>query len=57
MIRKFKLILILLLLIPLKSHALSVQNKQQMYIAAIKTQNSIWVQTKLNLTASVPLIN
>ena len=38
MIRKFKLISILLLLIPLKSHALSEQNKQQLYIGCY--QNS-----------------
>ena len=38
MIRKFKPILILFLLIPLKSHALSEQNKQQLYIGCY--QNS-----------------
>ena len=38
MIRKFKLILTLLLLIPLKSHALSEQNKQQLYLGCY--QNS-----------------
>ena len=39
MIRKFKLILtLLLILIPLKSHALSEQNKQQLYIGCY--QNS-----------------
>ena len=38
MIRKFKPILILFLLIPLKSHAFSEQNKQQMYIGCY--QNS-----------------
>ena len=38
MIRKFRLILILFLLIPLKSHALSEQNKQQLYIGCY--QNS-----------------
>jgi len=38
MIRKFRLILILFLLIPLKSHALSEQNTQQLYIGCY--QNS-----------------
>ena len=38
MIRKFKFIIILFLLIPLKSHALSEQNKQQLYIGCY--QNS-----------------
>ena len=38
MIRKFRLILTLFLLIPLKSHALSEQNKQQLYIGCY--QNS-----------------
>ena len=38
MIRKFRLILTLFLLIPLKSHAFSEQNKQQMYIGCY--QNS-----------------
>ena len=38
MIRKFKLILTLFLLIPLKSHALTEQNKQQLYLGCY--QNS-----------------
>jgi hypothetical protein len=38
MIRKFKFIIILFLLIPLKSHAFSEQNEQQMYIGCY--QNS-----------------
>ena len=38
MIRKFRLILILLLLTPLKSHAFSEQNEKQMYIGCY--QNS-----------------
>ena len=38
MIKKFRLILILFLLIPLKSHAFSEQNEQQMYIGCY--QNS-----------------
>ena len=38
MIRKFKLILILFLLLSSKSHALSEQNKQQLYIGCY--QNS-----------------
>ena len=38
MIKKYNLILILLLLIPFKSHALSEQNEQQMYIGCY--QNS-----------------
>ena len=38
MIRRFRPILILFLLIPLKSHALSEQNKQQLYIGCY--QNS-----------------
>jgi len=38
MIKKFKLILILFLLTPLKSHAFSEQNEQQMYIGCY--QNS-----------------
>ena len=40
MIRKFKLILtLLLILIPLKSHALSEQNKQQLYIGCYQNSN------------------
>ena len=38
MIKKFRLILILLLLTPLKSHAFSQQNEKQMYIGCY--QNS-----------------
>jgi hypothetical protein len=38
MIKKFRLILILLLLAPLKSHAFSEQNEKQMYIGCY--QNS-----------------
>ena len=38
MIKKYNLILILFLLIPFKSHALSEQNEQQMYIGCY--QNS-----------------
>ena len=38
MIRKFRLILTLFLLIPLKSHALTEQNKQQLYLGCY--QNS-----------------
>ena len=38
MIKKFRLILIIFLLIPLKSHAFSEQNEQQMYIGCY--QNS-----------------
>ena len=38
MIRKFKLILTLFLLLPLKSHALTEQNKQQLYLGCY--QNS-----------------
>jgi hypothetical protein len=38
MIKKYSLILILLLLVPLKSQAFSVQNEQQMYIGCY--QNS-----------------
>ena len=38
MIKKYRLILILFLLIPLKSQAFSVQNEQQMYIGCY--QNS-----------------
>ena len=38
MIRKFKLILALILLLPIKSYALSDQNKQQLYIGCY--QNS-----------------
>ena len=38
MIKKFRLILILLLLTPLKSHAFSEQNEKQMYIGCY--QNS-----------------
>ena len=38
MIKKFNLILILFLLIPLKSHAFSEQNEKQMYIGCY--QNS-----------------
>ena len=38
MIKKYSLILILFLLIPFKSHALSEQNEQQMYIGCY--QNS-----------------
>jgi len=38
MIKKFRLILILFLLIPLKSHAFNEQNEQQMYIGCY--QNS-----------------
>ena len=38
MIKKFRLILILFLLIPLKSYAFSEQNEQQMYIGCY--QNS-----------------
>ena len=38
MIKKFKFILILFLLIPIKSHAFSEQNEQQMYIGCY--QNS-----------------
>ena len=38
MIRKFRLILTLFLLLPLKSHALSEQNKQQLYLGCY--QNS-----------------
>ena len=38
MIRKFRLILIIFLLIPLKSHAFNEQNEQQMYIGCY--QNS-----------------
>ena len=38
MIKKFRLIIILFLLIPLKSHAFSEQNEQQMYIGCY--QNS-----------------
>ena len=38
MIKKYRLTLILFLLIPLKSHAFSEQNKQQMYIGCY--QNS-----------------
>ena len=38
MIKKFKLILILFFLIPLKSHAFSEQNEQKMYIGCY--QNS-----------------
>ena len=38
MIKKYRLTLILLLLIPLKSHAFSEQNEQQMYIGCY--QNS-----------------
>ena len=38
MIKKFKLILVLFLLIPLKSHAFSEQNEQKMYIGCY--QNS-----------------
>ena len=38
MIKRFRLILILFLLVPLKSHAFSVQNEQQMYIGCY--QNS-----------------
>ena len=36
MIKKYSLILILLALIPLKSHAFSEQNEQQMYIGCYK---------------------
>ena len=38
MIRKFKLILTLFLLLPLKSHALTEKNKQQLYLGCY--QNS-----------------
>ena len=38
MIRKFRLILIIFLLIPIKSHAFNEQNEQQMYIGCY--QNS-----------------
>ena len=38
MIKKYSLILILLLLIPFKSHTFSVQNEQQMYVGCY--QNS-----------------
>jgi hypothetical protein len=38
MIKKFRLILVLFLLTPLKSHAFSEQNEQQMYIGCY--QNS-----------------
>lgn len=38
MIRKFNLIIILFLIIPLKSHAISKQSEQQMYIGCY--QNS-----------------
>ena len=38
MIRKFRLILTLFLLLPLKSHAISEQNKQQLYLGCY--QNS-----------------
>ena len=38
MIKKFRIILIIFLLIPLKSHAFSEQNEQQMYIGCY--QNS-----------------
>ena len=36
MIKKYNLILILFLLIPLKSYAFSEQNEQQMYIGCYK---------------------
>ena len=36
MIRKFRLILTLFLFIPLKSHALSEQNKQQLYLGCYR---------------------
>ena len=37
MIKKYNLILILFLLIPFKSHALSEQNEQQMYIGCYQS--------------------
>ena len=46
MIKKFRLILILLLLAPLKSHAFSEQNEKQMYVGCYQNSKQYLGPTK-----------